>query len=183
MECDWEIEIAPDAPVIDAVWEGYLDLRANPQRVKYIGETAQLPALAEVLVRLNSASSPVWTAKCDVWPLEIFDPDELEADRNTANSALGCYIDILPSRTQPWSTLDSIANWCRRLCLEMRGRLLRNCRADIIVRRACLNQESVGLGITAYLSACGPAANDAAKALSDGLFVLANSVLVKGAFD
>jgi len=182
MECDWEIEITPDAPVIDAAWEGYVDLRSSPERVARVGETAQLPILAEVLIRLNSASSPGWTSKCDVWPLEIFDPDELDADRDTANSALGCYIDIL-SNGQIWSTLDAIASWCRRLCLDMRGRPLLNCRADIVVRRACLNRESVGLGITAYLSACGPAPVEAAKALSDALIVLADSVLAVGAFD
>jgi hypothetical protein len=183
MECDWEIEIASDAPVIDATWEGYVDLRTNPERVTDVAETAQFPALIEALLRLNNASSPVWTAKCDVWPLEVFDPDELDSDRDSSESALGCYIDVLQSDGQVWSTHDAIANWCRRLCLNMRGRPLRDCRADIIVRRACKQGESMGLGITAYLSACGPTPIEAAKALSNALKVLADSILAVDAFD
>lgn len=183
MNCDWEIEIAPEAPVIDAAWEGYVDLLTSPERVTDVAETAQFPALIAPLLRLNNASSPVWTAKCDVWPLEVFDPDELDADRDTAKSALGCYIDILRSDGQTWSTLDAISNWCRRLCLNMRGRPLINCRADVVVRRACLNRESVGLAITAYLSACGPTPIEATKALSDALIVLADSVLAVAVFE
>jgi len=37
MEADWEFEVGPDtaglaAPVIDACWPGFVDLRHNPER-------------------------------------------------------------------------------------------------------------------------------------------------------
>jgi hypothetical protein len=174
------MEIAPDAPVIDAAWSGYIDLRSDPTRVTEIEETAQFPALAHALLRLNQPASPVWTAKCDVWPVAEFDPDELEADTTTAQSALGCYIDLLPSNPEHFSTLDATAEWCRRLCLELRTRQMRQCRVDAIVRRAFFTPDSTGLGITAYLTGCGPAESEAAESLSRALDALADSLIAVG---
>ena len=180
MESDWEVEIAPDAPVIDASWDGYINLRTRCDRVNEIREADEFPALAETLIRLNSPSSPVWTAKCDVWPLQTFDPDELEAERDTAIVALGCYIDLLPSNGRTWSTVDASADWCRLLCLRLRDRPVRQCRADLVVRHAFLAHDSTGLGITSYLAACGPTLLEAAAVLSKALIVLADSVLGVG---
>jgi hypothetical protein len=180
MESDCEVEIGAGAPVIDAAWEGYIDLRGDSNRVAEVGEAAQFPALADALIRLNSAASPIWTAKCDIWQLKTFDADELDADRDTAIAALGCYIDLLPCDAQMFSTPDAAAQWCGRLCLQLRGHHTRQCRADAVVRRAFLTTESVGLGVTAYLTACGSTRTEAATALSSALAVLADSVLAIG---
>jgi hypothetical protein len=180
MESDWEIEIGDGAPVIDAVWEGYIDLRGDTNRVAEIAETAQFPALSDALIRLNSSSSPMWTAKCDVWPVEAFDADELDADRDAATSALGCYVDLLPCDAQMFSTLDAAADWCGRLCLHLRARRARQCRADAVLRRAFITPESVGLGVTTYLTACGSTRTEAATAISNALALLADSVLAVG---
>ena len=42
MEADWEFEIASDAPVIDAAWTGFVDLKLQPERVTEISELSQL---------------------------------------------------------------------------------------------------------------------------------------------
>ena len=191
MECDWEIEIAPDAPVIDAVWAGFVDLRRDASRVRDVSETAQFPALAEALVRLNSTSSPVWTAKCDVWPIDTVDPDELGAEEDSASSVVGCYIDLLPAGAQPLLTgsgLDAIPeaipNWCRRLCLDLRNRPLRQCRVDAIIRRAHFTPVEdgldEGLGITAYVTTCGRSQPEASAVLARALAVVTDSVLAVG---
>jgi hypothetical protein len=177
MEADWEIEIGTDAPVIDGAWEGCLDLRADPARVAEIGEADRFPALAESLVRLNAAASPVWTAKCDVWPVEAFDPDELNADREASVTALGCYIDLLPTDAADFSTLDACAQWSQRLCLKLRSMPLRQCRVDAIVRRAFLTSEFTGLGVTTYITGCGSDRSEATESLARALAVLAGSVL------
>jgi hypothetical protein len=181
MECDWEMEIAPDAPVIDAAWSGYIDLRSNPARVTEIDETRQFHALAHALLRMNAAASPVWTAKCDVWPVETYDSDELDADLATAQTALGCYIDLLPSDQARFATLDATAEWCRRLCALLRGQHLRQCRVDVVVRRAFFTPDSTGLGITVYLTGCATTKLEAAVSLSHALAVLADSLLVMDA--
>ncbi len=180
MECDWEIEIASDAPVIDGAWDGFIDLRLDPTRVSQIEESAQFPALADMLVRLNTASSPIWTAKCDVWTVDEVDPGELDADVATAREALGCYVDLLPSDPALFSTLDASADWCRRLCLDLHGQPARDCRFDAVIRRAFLTPEIVGLGITAYLTACGSSKSEAAMALSCAIIVVSDSVMALG---
>jgi len=177
MEADWEMEIGTDAPVIDGAWDGWVNLRSDPGRVAEIGEAVQFPALAESLVRLNAAHSPVWTAKCDVWPVESFDPDELDADRESALAALGCYIDLLATDEAVFSTLDACALWSQRLCLKLRSAPLRQCRADVIVRRAFLTPESTGLGITTYITGCGSDQTEASEFLARALDLLTESVL------
>lgn len=189
MECDWEIEIASDAPVIDTAWEGFVDLRRDPSRIKSLSETTRFPALAEALINLNSAASPVWTTKCDVWQVDTVDPDELEAEADKALSALGCYIDLLPAAVQT-SLADTdpipgaISNWCRRLCLDLRTRPLRQCRVDAIIRRAIFASvaggPNEGLGITAYITTCGQSQSEASAVLAMALAVLAKSVFVAG---
>jgi hypothetical protein len=83
MEADWEVEIGGGAPVIEALWPGFVDLRSHPDRLGEIAEAATFPPLAVLLRALNSPESPVWTSKCDVWEPET--------------AALAAYIDMLPS--------------------------------------------------------------------------------------
>jgi hypothetical protein len=182
MEADWEIEIGPDAPVIDAAWAGYIDLRSAPERVNEIGETAQFPALANLLLRLNSPASAFWTAKCDVWPVEEVDPDEMDANLQDAASAVACYIDLIPIEAHATS-LEAIVEWCRRLCLDLRSKPLRQSRVDPIVRRAFVEADVEALGITMYVSACGSAPPQASDVLSRALGLVADSVLVSGSAD
>src|SRR5260370_3147083 len=135
MEADWEIEIDGTAAVIDAHWAGFVDLRVNSDLASQLLETAELPDLATTLVRLNAPSSPVWTSKCDVWQPEAFDPDELDAPTGE-NSAVACYIDLLPTDNRRWLSQQSAINCSKLVCSQLRCRTPRTSRADIIVRRA-----------------------------------------------
>jgi hypothetical protein len=176
MEADWEFEIAPDAPMIDAAWTGFVDLRRFPEKALTLVEALHLPTLGPVLVRMNDADSPVWTAKCDVWTTREFDPDELESPHDSANTARACYIDLLARDEQMWSTMDSVAEWCRSLSLRLRSVPLRQCRADLVVRRAMLTADQAGMGVTAYVMGCGVDELDAASALSQAAHALADVV-------
>ena len=181
MECDWEFEIAPDAPVIDAAWAEYVNLRAHPERTSHLPEARELPALSEALKHLNAPDSPVWTAKCDVWIPDAFDPDELDVPPGQGTEtlacyqAIACYIDLLPA-SGTWLTMDAIAEWCRGLCAALRTTALRQCRADLVIRRAFLTADRTGLGVTAYLTACGATAADAQESLSAAVNVFADAV-------
>lgn len=156
MEADWEFEIATDAPVIDAAWSGFIDLRREPERAFLLPEAGKLPALANALIRMNEEGSGFWTAKCDVWEPATIDPDEFDATSDQAAHAVACYVDLLPEEEQTWSTPDSVAGWCRGLCDSLRLRPLRQCRADLVIRRAFAAPDATVLGVTAYLAGCGP---------------------------
>jgi hypothetical protein len=177
MEADWEIELGGDAPVIDAHWTGFTDLRRFPEKAMAFQETTEVSALAATLVRLNSSPSPVWTSKCDVWWVESFDPYELDAAGGSPLHAIACYIDLLPVDDREWLTSELALEWCRRLCARLRSQSLRSCRADLILRAAILTPESQGLGVTAYITACGASRPDTVLSLSSALGMFSEAAL------
>jgi hypothetical protein len=184
VEADWEFELGPDeaglaAPVIDACWQGFVDLRRSPERVRALPEAAQLPALAEALIRLNGSGSLVWTAKCDYWPhldSSEFDADELAAPPGCATHATGCYIDLLPSNRQQWAQPEQAEKACNRWCGLLRAAPLTCCRVDLVIRRALLTPEQRELGITAYLTSCGPSAAEAVQRLEAALAAFTDAI-------
>lgn len=176
MEADWEIELGGGAPVIEPFWRGFVDLRFSPESAHRLQEVAQLPRLAEVLIRLNAGGSPVWTSKCDVWSVDEFDPDELDSPREQALHAVACYVDILPKGDQQWATSAATTSWCRNICTILQACPMRCCRADLVVRHAMLPPERTEFGITAYVTACGPTPRSAFHVLAVALAALADSI-------
>jgi hypothetical protein len=178
MEADWEFEVGGDAPVITSVWPGLVDLQRFPERVTLIAEAAQLPGLAEALVRLNAISSQVWTSKCDVWPVvdsAQFDADELDAPRGFATHAIACYIDLLSRSEQRWPGTEQIEESCKGVCIALRAVPLRCARVDLVVRRAYFSAKQAGFGITAYLTACGASEIEAVQTLEIALAAFADA--------
>jgi hypothetical protein len=176
MEADWEFEVGGEAPVIEALWMGFVDLRQHPERARELPEAAGFPALAAALQALNAPGSPVWTSKCDTWPMvepDQVDPGELDAEPASATHATSCYIDLLPRSEQQWSLPALAADWCKELCGRLRPLPLRCCRADLVIRRAFIAPDLDRLGVTAYLTACGASAAEAGRVLDVALAAFA----------
>jgi hypothetical protein len=178
MEADWEFEMGADAavgvaaPVIEAHWLGFVDLRLAPACALDLPETVEFPALGEALAKLNSADSPVWTSKCDLWEHlqpDEFDPDELAAPPGCAAHAMGCYIDLLPKNDQQWPFPAMAAADCKRVCSLLRAIPLRCCRADLVIRRAFITPDLMELGITVYVTSCGESLAEAARTFQAAL--------------
>ncbi|HEY2471107.1 MAG TPA: hypothetical protein VGI45_25160 [Terracidiphilus sp.] len=169
MEADWEFEIGGDAPVIEAYWPGFVNIRDQPERMHEIAETGMLPGLAAALLRLNQVGSPVWTCKTDVFVPEEVDPDELSASREEAQFAIACYIDLLMRGDQVWNLPVEAEKDCRKLCTRMQEIPLRCCRLDLVVRRARVADGSDNLGVTVYLTACGETLANATERLAECL--------------
>ncbi|MGC1421418.1 MAG: hypothetical protein WA815_03665 [Terracidiphilus sp.] len=169
MEADWELEIGGDAPVIEAHWTGFVDLRADPERAGDLAEARLLPGLADALSRLNAMNSPVWTCKTDVFDPGRIDPDELDAARAEANHAVACYVDLLMCGDERWDLPSRAELVCRELCARLRDIPLRCCRVDLVVRRAHVEVDLNDLGMTAYFTACGQTESDAKSRLAECL--------------
>ena len=137
MDADWEVEIGGDAPVIESLWPGFIDLRTHPGRVAEIVEAAKFPPLAALLQSLNAADSPLWTSKCDVWEPEP--------------GALALYIDLLPREGSVFAQWQQAAAFCRDFVRRLSRRAIDDCTADLVIRQAIAG-EAAGFGITAYLS-------------------------------
>src|SRR5216684_6115514 len=84
MLSEWSAECSADDPVVVVPWSDpsdstgnrrFIDLRENPYDLDHLPEAERYPPLMHALRALNAARSPVFTAKCDAWPL---DRDQLE---------------------------------------------------------------------------------------------------------
>lgn len=172
MQADWEVEIGGDAHVIEAFWPGFVDLGRDPGRVNELIEVRDLPALAETLLRLNAAGSPVWTSKCDLWPVDgsdRLDPYELDAPAGLAEHAWACYLDLLARERGLWPEPASAVEWSRMLAGRLRSIPLDCSRADLVVRLAVFGREETGVGVTVYLTGCGETTERARLRLGDAL--------------
>ena len=179
MQADWEFEIGGDAPLIEADWSGFVDLRLQPEEASRLQEAIRFPPLAKVLCLLNGAKSPVWTSKCDVFAdlaPEEFDADELDSVPGNASFGMGCYIDLLPRSQKRWQIPAMAEAGCKSLCARIQKVPLPCCRVDLVIRRAQITPDAIDLGITAFITACGPTSDAAAAVLEKALAVFADSV-------
>ena len=78
MLADWSAECGPDDPVLVVPWSDpanpdnrFIDLRENPYDLDHLPEAAEHPPLLQALRSLNAQRSPVFTAKCDAWPVAL----------------------------------------------------------------------------------------------------------------
>jgi hypothetical protein len=106
MHSEWSVECGSDDPVLVVPWSDpndpsrhFIDLRENPYDLDWLDEAMQYPPLLHALRALNAARSPVFTAKCDVWPMSS---DDLETSRfdldlipEDAPIGIASYIDLL----------------------------------------------------------------------------------------
>ena len=172
MEADWEVEVGGGAPVIEAHWPGFIDLRAQPSRIADIPEAAVFPPLGDLLLALNTGGSPVSTSKCDVWVPEA--------------GALACYVDILPLRGGVFAEWERAEAFCRVLVtritshslplvetqprrhpvLMMAGDCSRTAATVTLVVRQAIAGQLEGFGVTVYFSAGAKCSPDAPTAIA-----------------
>lgn len=108
MLVEWSAECAADDPLLVVPWSDpadptgnrrFIDLRENPYDLDSLEEAAQYPPLMHALRSLNAARSPVFTAKCDAWPLAHDELDHLRLilDHTAEETPSGftSYIDLL----------------------------------------------------------------------------------------
>ena len=169
------MEIGGDAPVIEAYWPGFVNLRDEPWRVNEIAETQALPGLAEALIRLNGSKSPIWTCKTDVFEPDTVDPDEHSATNDETKFAIAAYIDVLMRSDQIWDFPSKAEQDCRKLCSGLHEVPLRCCRVDIVIRRSLVATVN-DLGVTIYLTGCGATFKDAKDRLAECLGAVARVI-------
>ena len=170
MLSDWSVECSADDPVLVVPWSDptdptgnrrFIDLRENPYDLDHLPEAEQFPALMHALRALNAVRSPIFTAKCDAWPL---DSDELLALRLNLDlleeetpAGFASYIDIL------WRERSVFASFHQQE--QMLHRLTRHCAAldhpyamiDCVIRPAMVDlagpQE--GFAVSLYVKSLG----------------------------
>lgn len=105
MFAEWSVECGAEDPVLVVPWRNpdgsaaFVDLRANPYDFDSIPEAEQYPPLMQALRALNATRSPVFTAKCDAWPLDREELDHLQLnldiDPPQAPAGFASYLDLV----------------------------------------------------------------------------------------
>lgn len=165
MEADWAAEIGPRLDRIDSGWQGFIDLRSDPQAVREISEAAPGSALEEALGMLNAPSSAVFTCKCDRWPVppEDLDPYELETSREHARAGVASWIDVVARDASLFGSFAGHEVWARETVKRLRAMPLAHGRVDLVIR-AAMSRDDSGFGMTLYATGCGPDAGAAEAA-------------------
>ena len=174
MLSEWSVECSADDPVLVVPWSDpsdsdrrFIDLRENPYDLDHLPEAEQYPPLMHALRALNAARSPVFTAKCDAWPLDAEELDALRANLDVsadeAPAGFGSYIDIL------WRERSLFASF--HLQEQMLHRLARHAAPlehsyailDCILRPAMidLTGPQEGFALSLYVKAVGHDARSA----------------------
>ena len=190
MEADWTVALAAGDPVITVPWAAsghdirkcrFVDLRLGAHLIDEIEEARSKPALRSVLLRLNAATSPLWTAKCDAWTSSVdegaepFDPYEMDAESGDTAFGEGSYIDLLPRDVSFLAGFERQERWIRAVAEMLRSTPASAARVELVLRRAEVEGAS-GFAVTWFVEGCGSTAQRAgqswAKALDLALTVL-----------
>jgi hypothetical protein len=179
MDVDWSVELETEDPTLAVPWVSedgsmrYYDLRARPDLLLYVDEAAQHRELGEFLTAVNSASSRVQSAKCDVWTSRELS----EAEGIYGAACKFCsYVDLIFSEMAPRMDFPQHEDFAAKLATLLKRAPQISAAAEFIVRRAHFDGKS-GFYLTFELSGYGDDEEDAKKRWMIALNLIANAIL------
>jgi hypothetical protein len=167
MLAEWSAECAADDPVLVVPWKdpggrmAFIDLRASPRDFDAIAEAEQHPPLMQALRALNATRSPVFTAKCDAWPLDSEELEQLRInlDAHTADPPAGfaSYIDLIWRDRSLFHSFHRQEQVLRRLTRLAAPVPRRWAALDCVLRPALLDFDGPqeGFAVSLYVKALG----------------------------
>ena len=167
MLAEWSVECAADDPVLVVPWKdpdgkcAFVDLRANPYAFDLIPEAEQYPTLLQALRALNATRSPVFTAKCDVWPVVSEELatllDELNPDTVNDSAGFASYIDMVARDRALFTSFHQQEQLLRRLTRLAGALPQESVMLDCVLRPAVvdLGIPQQGFAISLYVKALG----------------------------
>ncbi len=168
MLSEWTAECGTDDPVLVVPWSSpdgslaWVDLRDDPDALDHVHEADEHPALLAALRALNGTRSPVFTAKCDIWTMDVDELAAMQADLllepYQAQSGITCYIDLLWRERSVFASRARTEQMLYRLD-RLAGELPQTLsKLEWIVRPAVLDLDGSvreGYAVTLYVKAVG----------------------------
>jgi hypothetical protein len=170
MLSEWSVECSADDPVLVVPWSDpadpsgnrrFIDLRENPYDLDHLPEAEHFPPLMHALRALNAARSPVFTAKCDAWPLDAEElralQIELDVIPEDAPAGFGSYIDILWRERSVFASFHQQEQMLHRLTRHTALLEHPYAMVDCVVRPALvdLTGPQEGFAVSLYVKALG----------------------------
>jgi hypothetical protein len=170
MLSEWSAECSADDPVLVVPWSDpadpsgnrrFIDLRENPYDLDHLPEAEHYPALMHALRALNAARSPVFTAKCDAWPLEGEELSELRLNLDVlvdeTAAGFGSYIDILWRERSLFTSFHQQEQMLHRLTRHAALLDQPTAMLDCVLRPALvdLTGPQEGFAVSLYVKALG----------------------------
>lgn len=146
MQADYSVEFGPDDPVLEIPWHSadatvrYYDLKGRPDLVRNLPEAQDNPELAAFLTRVNAASFPLQTAKCDTWFSQGFSAEE---EIFGAKCKFTSYIDLLFADEAPRVSFDRHEELAKKLCDLLHHVPEMAAAVDLIIRRCFYYQTDI----------------------------------------
>jgi hypothetical protein len=173
MLAEWSAECSAEDAVLVVPWKApdgtaaFVDLRANPYDLDAVPEAAQHPPLLHALRALNAGRSPVFTAKCDAWPMQ---PEELtqlqtELDLGAADAPHGfaSYIDLVWRDRAMFISAPQHERMLRRLVRLAEAIDRPRASLECVLRPAVIDLDGAqeGYAVSLYVKALGHDAQSA----------------------
>ncbi len=173
MLSEWSAECAADDPVLVVPWSEppdpqdptggrrFVDLRENPYDLDHLPEAEQHPPLMHALRALNAPRSPVFTAKCDAWPLDREPLQhlrlELDVAEHDAPAGFAGYIDLVWRERSVFASFHQQEQMLHRLSRHAAALDQPNAMLDCIIRPALidLTGPQEGFAVSLYVKAVG----------------------------
>ena len=206
MVADWSVECSAEDPVLVVPWTiadarvedgadqdwtvagtgnlavqsgaGFVDLRENPYDLDQVPEAEQYPALMQALRALNAPRSAVFTAKCDAWPLDSAELDDLRERLDvrpeaveSAHSGFASYIDLIWRDRSTFASFHQSEQLLHRLA-RLAGAIDQpTAMLDCVLRPAMvdLTGPQEGFAITLYVKSLAHDAETARQVWAEAL--------------
>ena len=183
MQSAFSVELGREDPALEVPWSSddgllrFYDLKQQPELLLEISETRHNQELGEFLAAINSAYSPLASAKCDTWLT-----NELDAEDEVfqASWKFGCYVDVFYSRREDQASFP--AHEALGQSLE---RLLRKVpeisgAVEIILRRCYFQRDGMvaeGFALTLYVFGYGDDEEEARRRWAVAMKLAQNALM------
>src|SRR5689334_16346827 len=144
MLIDYAVELGKDDPVLELPWQSrdgrlqFHDLKSDPALVDRISELDGFPDLRFFLLRINAASFPLQTLKCDAWKTQDITPEE---ELFAASWKTSSYVDLVFTSAAEQQSFQTHEDFAKRVCALLNRIPDIHGSFELIIRRAIFHGE------------------------------------------